>query len=262
MTELPQTDRGEPDPRLRAAQDDPRGDPGNPDGPAGRAALLAALIDARVFAAVTATATGRERAVATGLSAESGAQLAVVLLETPDGSRALPVFSDLTRLATWSADERPVPLTGAQACAAALDEGASVLLLDPESAPFTVTAAELTVLAGGFVPVTGSPLSFRQGGATLLPADGPEPLVAALGAALAGEGLRAARLLQGNDGLVVGVTAARPLEPAELAALAGRVVARLGPALPADGLNLAQVPDGPGRQLLKARPRRFTRRGR
>ena len=231
--------------------------------PATRAELLAALADARVFAGITATATGIEPA-AGGLRADSGAQMAVVLLETVDGSRALPVASDLGALRRWRLDARPVPLTGQQAAAAALDEGAGTLLLDPAGAAVALDAAEVAALARGWVPVTGSSLAARRttGGLTE-PDDAADPaLVTALRAALAGESLRGARLLSGPDGPVVGVVPAGALGAAELAALAGRVVRRLGPALPPAGLDLTVVAaDGPGEQLLPPR-RGWLRRGR
>lgn len=231
-------------------------------GPA-RAELLAAMVEARVFAAVTATATGHEIAAATGLVAESSAELAVLLVEAPDGSRALPVFSGLPALAAWRSDVRPVVLTGAQACAAAVEEGARAVLLDPAGPSLELSRPEVEALAAGWVPVPGSSLSTRRGEVALgPPVDPPAALVAALRVALAAEPLTAARLLAGPDGLVLGVAADPPPTAAALAGLAARVVRSLGPALPPDGLDLAQVPaTGPGLDLL-ARRRRFTRRGR
>ncbi|MGB8649169.1 MAG: SseB family protein [Mycobacteriales bacterium] len=243
------TDTGGADPRLAAALES--GD---------RAAVLAALVDARVFATITATATAEEAAAATGLRAESSAEMAVVLLEAPDGARALPVFSDLAALKRWRLDGRPVPLTGAEACAAALDEGAEAVVVDPAGA--AVTVHELSALAAGWVPVEGSSLQSRTGEAELVAPTGPAPaaLVSALRSALAPERLRSARLLQGPDGWVLGVAGRAPLDPAALAALAHRVLGRLGPALPAEGLDLAQVaPRGPGEELLR---RGLLRRGR
>ena len=244
------SDTGEADPRLASALSRPHD----------RAELLAALVDARVFAAITATATAEHRAEATGLRAESSAELAVVLLEAPDGSRALPVFADLQALLRWRLGARPVPLTGAQACAAALDERASAVVLDPAGAAVTIT--ELDTLAAGWVPVPGSALSARLAVTELRSpaADAEAGFVPALRAALQGEGLRSARLLDGPDGPVLGISAAKPLAAGELAALAQRIVRRLGPALPASGLDLAQVaPKGPGREVLGRGQRRRSR---
>ena len=84
-------------------------------------------------------------------------------------------------------------------------------------------------------------------------------LLAALREALEPERLVAARLLEGPDGLVVGVTGRRRLEPAALAALADRVRAVLGQRVPPAGLGLAEVAaTGPGLPLV--RRSRFRRR--
>ena len=220
----------------------------------GHAALLAALVDARVFAAITATSTAEHVEEGTGLRAESSAEMAVVLVAGADGSRALPVFTSTEALTRWRLDVRPVALTGPEAAQAALDEGAAALLVDGH-----VAVTELRDLAAGWVPVLGSGLAARVGEASLTAAaDVPAALVDALRDALAGERLRSARLLEGPDGLVVGVAPRKVLAPAELAALAHRVVDRLGPALPAQGLDLAQVgPRGPGLELLR-RTRRWS----
>lgn len=242
-------DRGDADPRLAA------GLRSLAAGEAGaRAEVLAALVGARVFAAITATATAEHTESGTGLRAESSAEMAVVLLEAPDGSRALPVFSDLGALGRWRQDARPVPLTGAQACVAALDERAGAVVLDQ-----AVTVTELATLAAGWVPVTGSALAARHQETALRPAERPAPedLVLALRTALAGERLVSARWLTGPEGAVLGVAATPELTPTELAGLAQRLVSRLGDRLPAAGLDLAQVPAlGPGQELL-ARPRRL-----
>ncbi|MCU1593623.1 MAG: SseB family protein [Frankiales bacterium] len=237
------SDTGEADPRLAQALLEP----------AARAELLAAFVGARVFAAITATSTSEHVVAATGLRAESSAEMAVVLLEAQDVTRALPVFSDLSALRRWRLDARPVPLTGAQACAAALDEAAAAVLIDPAGA--AVSVLELATLASGWVPVQGSGLAARHEVTELHAAvTVPVGLALALRDALRGERLREARLLEGPDGLVLGVVPKRPLTPPELAALAQRLVDRLGAALPPGGLDLAQVASGgPGRDLLARR---------
>lgn len=243
---------GEPDPRLARAL---LAHTAHASAVA-RAEVLASLIDAQVLAPLSAAATGHELAAATGLPAESGAELSLMLLESSDGARALPVFSDIGSLRRWRLDARPVPLTGAQACAAAQEQGASHVLLDPGGAAVALGPVELAALATGWVPVPGSSLSSRtQTHEELHEATSPPPaLVEALVTALAAERLTSARLLQGPDGLVLGVSTRRPLEPAALAALGQRVAGALGATLPADGLQLQQVPvRGPGLSLLRRR---------
>ncbi|MCW2544387.1 MAG: SseB family protein [Frankiales bacterium] len=235
---------GAADPRLAAALSNG----------AGTSEVCAALVDAQVLAAVAATATGHETAVATGLRAESGAELAVLLIEAADGSRALPVFTDVQELRRWRLDARPVQLTGAQACAAALDESAEHVVIDPAGRAAVLDLAELTAVAGGWVPVSGSGLHSKTGETALSAPNGPVPveLVSALRAALRPERLRAARLLEGPDGLVLGVTGRSPLGAAQLAGLAHRIMIRLGESLPPAGVGVAQVAArGPGVPLIR-----------
>jgi hypothetical protein len=248
VAELPGTpsqDDGSADPRLLAAVEQ-----------GALAEVLAALAGARVFAGIAATSTA-EHVTEHGLRAESTAEMAVLLLESGD-ERALPVFTSVAALKRWRLDARPVPLTGPQACQAALDEGAAALVVD---AAVVVQGPDLSSLATGWVPVAGAALASRHADTELVPPAVPVPaeLVAALRAALAGERLRSARLLQGPDGLVLGVAPRQPVDAAGLATLAQRVMTRLGDALPADGLDLAQVPArGPGIVVVAAS--RFRRR--
>jgi hypothetical protein len=238
-------DHGDADPRLAEAL-------AQPPSPVSRAEVLAALAGARVFAGISAVATAEEPAAATGLRAESAAEMAVLLLEAPDGSRALPVFPDLGALRRFRLGARPVPLTGPQACAAARDEGATALLVDPGGAAVVLDAIELAALADGWVPITGTGLASRRSDSELVAATAGEPMIRALRAALAGEPLRSARILSGPDGLVLGVAPHEPLDAPGLAALASRVLTRLGADLPAEGMDLTQVPArGPGQEVLQ-----------
>lgn len=217
--------------------------------PTSRAAVLAQLPAARLFVPVTATATEERVDEATGLRADSSAQMALVSLLSAAGERAVPAFLDVASLLAWRPQVRPVPVGVPYLCRSALDDGAVAVLLDPGGAGLLLTEAELTALAEGFVPVPGTGVAFRRTTAQwseLDPAADPA-LVRALAAAIRPERLRAARLLQGPAGLALGVVPRRDLDPAELAALAQRVLARLGSALPVGGLDLAVVPDtGPG----------------
>jgi hypothetical protein len=150
-----------------------------------------------------------------------------------------------------------VPLSGREACAAALDDGAVAVLLDPPGAALPVSGPDLRELAAGRVPVAGAPLSARRTTDELTtPADAAPGVLAAVGERLRREPVRAARLLAGPDGPVVGVVPDGHLDAGALAALAARVL----PGLPA-GLSLAVVPaDGPGVPVPLRRGR--LRRGR
>jgi hypothetical protein len=56
--------------------------------------------------------------------------LAAVTLVSPDGQRALPVFSGTEALAAWDPTARPVPVTPARAGQAAVSERCDVIVVD------------------------------------------------------------------------------------------------------------------------------------
>lgn len=254
-------DDGRPDPRLAAALLSWTATPS----PAVRAEVLAALSGARVFLALAARATGTNVSPSTGLVQERTAEMALLSVVGAPGARALPAFSDGHAVPSWRPEARPVPVPGPQACATALEDGAAALLVDPTGAAFVVTRDEAADLAAGRVPVPGSRLSTRRTSSALTAPDGPvDPvLLRALAGALEDEAVTGARVLQGPDGPVLGVVPVGAPDPAALTALAARVAGRLGPALPAAGLDLAVVPpSGPGVDVPLRRRRGWPRRRR
>ncbi len=68
-----------------------------------------------------------------GLTVDTRSDMAAVTLTSPDGSRALPVFTSLASLAAWDASARPVPVTASAAAQAAVSEGCHVLVVDVAS---------------------------------------------------------------------------------------------------------------------------------
>lgn len=60
----------------------------------------------------------------------SATDMAVVTLTSPDGQRALPVFSSLAALSAWDATARPSPVASSRAAQAAVSERCDVMLLD------------------------------------------------------------------------------------------------------------------------------------
>src|SRR3954447_11357855 len=213
------TDSGEADPRLARSLRSYDGSA------ASQANVLAALADARIFVAITATATGVETAAETGLRAESSAEMALVSILNAAGERAVPAFADTASLKRWRLDVRPVAVTATYLARAALDDGASAVLLDPAAKAVLLERTALAALADGFLPVPGSSLATRIASDDFSPPTSPPPpdLVAALASALAPERLAAARLLDGPAGPVLGVAPRRPLDAPALAALAQRV---------------------------------------
>lgn len=238
----PSGDTGLAEPHVAAALAAHTGAPG----PRTRAAALAALATARVFAAVTARSTAEHVDPGTGLRAESTAEMSLVTLAGTTG-RAVPVFLDVPSLLATHDGARPVRLSLQEACTAALDDGAVALLVDPPGAALVLGRDELVELAAGRVPVPGSTLSSRTTAQALTTPEQPDPgLLDQLRRALAGERVQA-RLLDGPDGPVLGVVG--PMTPPELAALAGRLSSRLD-----RPLDLAVVPrDGPGTRVRRRR---------
>ena len=108
------------------------------------ARVLAVLGDVRVFVPVVALL---DDVPADG---DKEADMAAVMMTGADGRRALLAFSSVATMTAWNADARPVPVWGRQAARAALDEGASAVLLDLASPTFTVIeTADVEHLAAG-----------------------------------------------------------------------------------------------------------------
>ncbi|MGA5699393.1 SseB family protein [Peterkaempfera bronchialis] len=137
-------DSGGADPRLAEAlarwADDPAG--AEPE-------LLAAIAAARLMVPVVAL-LGEVETGSDGLRREKTSDMAVPVVEAPDGRRALPAFTCLESLARWRADARPVPVHGRQAVLAAYAEQADTLLVDPAGPiSYQLTGAPLRAVAEG-----------------------------------------------------------------------------------------------------------------
>ncbi len=156
---LPQTDsadRGSADPRLRAALD---------AGNAGE--ISAALVDARLLVGVVAL-PGTEHA--------SEGEMALAVLESSSGARALPAFTDLDALARWRPDARPVPRRAAELAAAMPGEGLAALVIDVAGpVPWTLRADDVAALAAGYVPATEALAARRSDPRLLAPEWEPSP---------------------------------------------------------------------------------------
>jgi hypothetical protein len=110
---------------------------------------VAQLCAVRLLVPVVATATVEGRTVA-GTATDKEAEMAVVLLQSPDGRRAMVAFSGLDALAGWNAEARPVPVTLDVAAASAVQEDADALLIDVGGPhPLVLDGAVLQQLAGG-----------------------------------------------------------------------------------------------------------------
>lgn len=81
---------------------------------------------------------------------DKDAEMAAVMMTGADGRKALLAFSSVAAMQTWDPGARPVPVWGRVAAQAALDEGATAVLLDLTSPTFLVVeTADVEHLAAG-----------------------------------------------------------------------------------------------------------------
>ncbi|WP_035851377.1 SseB family protein [Kitasatospora azatica] len=136
-------DDGSADPALAQALADFDRDP------ATEPALLAALPAARLMVPIVAL-LGEVEVDAAGLKHEKTSDMAVPVIEAPDGRRALPAFTSLATLAAWRADARPAPVAAPDAVLAAYSERADTLLIDPAGpVRYELTGARMRAVAEG-----------------------------------------------------------------------------------------------------------------
>jgi hypothetical protein len=109
VTEAP--DLGDADPAVVAAL--ASGDP---------ARILTALDSARLLVGVVAM-PGEEHA--------SEGEMALALLESAGGERALPAFTGLEAMKAWNAEARPVPRPAREVIAYAHAESLAAVVIDP-----------------------------------------------------------------------------------------------------------------------------------
>lgn len=112
--------------------DDGSVDAGLADALGDSVAVLQALPGARVFVPIVPL-LGE-----TPAGGDKNADMAAVLMTGADGRQALLAFSSIATMAAWDPAARPVPVLGKDAALAALDEGATALLLDLGGPSFTV----------------------------------------------------------------------------------------------------------------------------
>jgi hypothetical protein len=118
-------DTGEADAALVAAMADP----------VDERTLVAAVAAARLIVPVVAEPT--EVDGSGDHAVEKRTDMAAVVLEAPDGTRALPAFTSAAALAEWDAAARPVPVAADRAAQAAVSERCDVIVLDVAGAVTT-----------------------------------------------------------------------------------------------------------------------------
>lgn len=110
---------------------------------------VAHLCGDRLLVPVVATATSL--GVTTGgLASDKEAEMAVVMMQRPDGGKALLGFTGLDALRAWDARARPVPVTLDKVAETALAEDAVAVLVDfAGPAPLVLEGEVLAGLARG-----------------------------------------------------------------------------------------------------------------
>lgn len=136
-------DPGTADPDLTAALDAWRA------GRAGEQDVVAALPGVRVFVPIVAQVS-RSHITRDGLVSDKEADMALVSLQASDGRQALPVFTSTRALSAWNGEARPVATELRRAALSAVQDGSSLLVVDPASDPaFVVRRPALWALAQG-----------------------------------------------------------------------------------------------------------------
>jgi len=125
-------DDGSADEPLMAALATAHSEPGDD----AEVAMMEGVARTRWLVPVVAVATEVDESGEHALDTRS--DMAAVTLTSPDGSRALPMFTSLAALSAWDPSARPVPVRAAAAAQAAISEECHVLLVDVGSPHATV----------------------------------------------------------------------------------------------------------------------------
>ncbi|RKQ33325.1 SseB family protein [Kocuria tytonis] len=116
-------------------------------GETGEQQVVAALAGIRVFVPVVAQVS-KSHVTADGLVSDKEADMALVSLRASDGRQALPVFTSTEALSTWNGQARPVAADIRRAALSAVQDGSSLLVVDPGSDPaFVVRRPALWAVA-------------------------------------------------------------------------------------------------------------------
>ena len=99
-------------------------------GEGGLALVVERLAQVRVLIPILAS-LDQEDFTADGLAFDKEASAGIVALESPDGRKALPVFSSVQTMRTWRPDARPSPVDCVRAALSAVAEDWALLVLDP-----------------------------------------------------------------------------------------------------------------------------------
>ena len=110
-------DDGAPDHRIREAENVEE--------------LLAVLAGGRLLVALVASdASAEARSADETVRQEKSSEMSVVSMVAADGRKGLLVFSGVDALHMWDPSARPVPVSGADAAQAALEQECEALIID------------------------------------------------------------------------------------------------------------------------------------
>lgn len=110
--------------------------------------VVDALAYARVLVPVVAHGDQREMGCH-GVEKDVVASAGIAAVATPDGRRALPVFTDVAAMKAWSETARPIPAEGPRAAQSAVAEDWSVLVINPGMETVVVPRPAVWALAKG-----------------------------------------------------------------------------------------------------------------
>jgi hypothetical protein len=159
---------------------------------------------------------------------DTRSDMAAVTLTSPDGSRALPMFTSLESLAAWDPGARPVPVRAAAAAQAAISEECYVLLVD-------VASPHATVLRPSMLWALAQERAWQ-------PSHRDAHVAAAVRAAVETEPQVVAHRLEAGEPAGAGVLrVVLSLEPGLDAELVGAVATRIGERIATDGETRARI---------------------
>jgi hypothetical protein len=154
-------------------------------------AALAALAGSRLLVPIVAAAGSGGDPAAGGAGGVPESEVSLPTLVGNDGRRAIPVFTSVAAMASWSQDARPVPAMAGEVWRAAADDGCAVVVDIAGPVPAAVDGARLAALASG-QPVPA-------------PHEDPDVLAVVSAAAEGKREITGFRLAPGGDGADVGI---------------------------------------------------------
>lgn len=147
-------------------------------GTADEGGVVAALTGIRVFVPIVAQVSHSE-ITAEGLVADKEADMALVSVHTPDGRKALPVFTSVAELSAWHRGARPVAVDIRKAALSAVQDGSDLLVVDAAADPPFVVRRPALWAVGQANPWTPSYADLAVDDAVLRAALGLGPILSA-----------------------------------------------------------------------------------